>query len=260
MSGGTFVGGDEDEFITRYPGSPENMQPGGETEADGGIYLGGAVAGVSSVEKAALNFASVGAEDPYTGSAAWPLFRNAFSLSKATGSRWESKPTNGQVSTEAAIATLDLTGELKVYTRGEGMTAKGAKQTALMLSNKHGNGVFWDADAGGDAGDIIGYLLQLKNSSLIAFAYRGNAGQAPYASNNFGDPLGGVDGELAKVEMRVTLGSPNVIQVLVDDIQLGSDWSDAHVDRAPGLKTCGASVTGTADIVAITRISAGTFT
>lgn len=216
--------------------------------------------GGGSAELAALDFASVGAEDPYTGSAAWPLFRNFGNQSEATGSRWESKPTNGQVSTEAAIATLDLTGELKVYVRGEGMTARATKQTAIMLSFKHGNGIFWDADAGGDAGDIDGYLLQLGISSLIGFAYRGVTSQSPYDSNNFGNPLGGANGELAKVEMRVTLGSPNVIQVFVDDIQLGSDWEDSNGDRAPGIKTCGASVTGTADVVAITRISAGTFT
>lgn len=215
--------------------------------------------GISAAELAELDFASVSAEDPYTGSAAWPLFRNFVNQSEATGSRWESKPTNGQVSTVAAIATIDMTGETKVYVMGDTMLVAGAKATALMLSKKYDNGLFWDADGGGDAGEIDGYLLLLTKNSITVNAYRGVASESPYATNNFGNPLGGVDGTVDKVEMRVTLASPNVIQVFVDDIQLGSDWSDSNVDRTDGIKTCGASVVGSSDIVAITRISAGTF-
>ena len=63
MSEAYFVGGDEDEFISRYPGHPENMQPGGEKEADEGILIGGSPVVVSFDFAVAFELiASAGAE------------------------------------------------------------------------------------------------------------------------------------------------------------------------------------------------------
>ncbi len=42
MSGARFIGGNEDEFISTYPGKPDNMQPRSGLNADGSLFTGGA--------------------------------------------------------------------------------------------------------------------------------------------------------------------------------------------------------------------------
>lgn len=216
-------------------------------------------------ELAFVDFAALAPVDPFSTVPDWTEGRQAGAQSKIADNVWIAKTANGLHSIWANIAALDLGGESRVYCAIEDMQCPvggvNAAPIALMMSGVYDNGFFWGSD-NDTGGDILGYLLTLNADLLAVHAYRDVTFQPPYASNNFGNPLGGAGGTLGRVEMRVTIGAlDNTIQVLVDGLQLGGDWVDGHVDRVQNLRTCGASLKADAAVASsMVRLSSGIFT
>ena len=224
----------------------------------------GGPAGTPVVELASIDFRLLAPVDPFTAIAGWENGRQSGAQTELDGSVWIAKTANGLHSIWAQEATLDLDGEAQVYCAVDDMQSPiggvNAAPIALMVSGIYDNRFFWGSD-NDSGGDIDGYILTLNADLLAVHAYRDVTFQPPYASNNFGNPLGGSGGTLSRVEMRITVNAGNnTIRVFVDDSQLGGDWEDSHVDRTPTIRTFGGSLKADAAVAAsMAKLSSGTF-
>ncbi len=215
--------------VVRYYDRDRDRDRDGRTPRGGGGGGGG-----GGEELLRLNYVDEPNADPFSSISNWTIDRHFAALTRLTDLGWEARSSNGQGSMHADIAILDLNSQA-VYVGVENVTVPATGvSVSMMVTKGHVPGAFWTTTS---IHNINGYHCRLGGTQIKVYAGAGTGSQ--YAiSPVFGDAI--VDGTVSKLEMRVVMGaSSNVIQIFLDDEQLGDDWEDDHADRIQGAEVFG---------------------
>lgn len=221
--------------MSRIHSGPNTFPAMGRSDSDNLSNEPGNGGGSPAVELLRLDYRDLAPEDPLTGVTDWTIDRHFAALTKVSGaSGWEAITPNGSGSMHADIAILNLNSQ-SVFVGMEGVSVPNVSSAVAMIVTKgHAPGVFWTST---DGFETDGYFLVISPTQVFVKGYDGS-GSNYATSPDFGDAI--VGGVLSKIEMRVVIGgSSNIIQVFLDDIQLGSDWEDNNANRIQGVEVFG---------------------